>query len=652
MSTDNGDLSGAEVQKILKTHYSPRRVTASPVHTHFQQWAANHPAIRDSPRSPAHELPPGPLAVFPGQVEEEIGKSPYPVWWNFFNGPCAAGAAVMAYAVTSSGFVGLIVLGLMMAGIWMRKANHAEYMRSEGVRHAHHLVKAEAAQAERNYAYYSSLPANRIQSASDPLAMARQVMAEDGGTVFLGQVPDSKRFVYAPRNQHVLALGPGGWGKSTGIYDQTILNALGAVVSTSIKVDTFLATYKPRATLGRVFVMDPSNAMPDLPEGVIRLRSSLLWNSRNSDASKRSAKSTVASAPVGRKSGNDLHWTVTAEQLLAPLAFAAALHQDVNAPDLHGWVELGDFETPLAILETVIHTKDHPLAEDAEIAHRALKGTQIMDHRQRSGVISTLKTVLDAYGYTGTKVNVLKQNFDPAEFVKSTDTVYVIMPSDDQETMTLLVVSQLNKIITEALKYNAEHAFYGSTRPPLLLALDELANIAPLHNLPSILSQGGGQGVQVLAGVQTLAQVRKTWSDYHDGFFDLFHVICAFGGLAERTTRETLSVLCGDYDRQYSSQSWSSSTGTNRSKGSSGFGLIATPNETEGDSETVTTSTQTSVHKERHLTEADISTLPKGYVLVIEKGAPWRTLEVAKSWAEPWSTVIASAPEPGRCQVG
>jgi type IV secretory pathway TraG/TraD family ATPase VirD4 len=45
--------------------------------------------------------------------------------------------------------------------------------------------------------------------------------------------------------------------------------------------------------------------------------------------------------------------------------------------------------------------------------------------------------------------------------------------------------------------------------------LDEVANIAPLGDLPDMLSEGGGQGLQIVACLQDVAQARARWGDNH-----------------------------------------------------------------------------------------------------------------------------------------
>ena len=73
---------------------------------------------------------------------------------------------------------------------------------------------------------------------------------------------------------------------------------------------------------------------------------------------------------------------------------------------------------------------------------------------------------------------------------------------------------------------------------PLLLVLDELANIAPLHDLPTLIAEGGSQGVVTLACLQDLAQARARWEREADGFFSLFGTKLVFPGIGDTRTLE------------------------------------------------------------------------------------------------------------------
>ncbi len=81
---------------------------------------------------------------------------------------------------------------------------------------------------------------------------------------------------------------------------------------------------------------------------------------------------------------------------------------------------------------------------------------------------------------------------------------------------------------------------------PVVLALDEVANIAPVPDLPSMISEGGGQGLVTLACLQDLSQARSRWPDHADGFPSLFGTTVVLPGIGDVRTLEALSTLAGD----------------------------------------------------------------------------------------------------------
>jgi type IV secretory pathway TraG/TraD family ATPase VirD4 len=62
-----------------------------------------------------------------------------------------------------------------------------------------------------------------------------------------------------------------------------------------------------------------------------------------------------------------------------------------------------------------------------------------------------------------------------------------------------------------AVVYESAAATGKPLDPPLLLLLDECANIAPIPNLAEIASTGAGQGVQLLSIFQDMAQVHSRY---------------------------------------------------------------------------------------------------------------------------------------------
>ena len=78
-------------------------------------------------------------------------------------------------------------------------------------------------------------------------------------------------------------------------------------------------------------------------------------------------------------------------------------------------------------------------------------------------------------------------------------------------------------------------------RDAVVLALDEVANIAPLPQLPRLVSSGSGQGIQIMAVLQDLSQARARWHDQADGFLTLFQHKVLLPGVMHAATLEAIS---------------------------------------------------------------------------------------------------------------
>ena len=102
-------------------------------------------------------------------------------------------------------------------------------------------------------------------------------------------------------------------------------------------------------------------------------------------------------------------------------------------------------------------------------------------------------------------------DFDPPAFVGSADTVYIAAPAHQQAAVAPMVVGLIEDLRRAAYARARRRAPTRAGRSARLLALDELANIAPLPDLPAMVSEGGGQGLVTLACFQDLSQARHRW---------------------------------------------------------------------------------------------------------------------------------------------
>jgi type IV secretory pathway TraG/TraD family ATPase VirD4 len=181
---------------------------------------------------------------------------------------------------------------------------------------------------------------------------------------------------------------------------------------------------------------------------------------------------------------------------------------------------------------------------ESRVPTDALAGLLATDEREQSGIWSTASGVLAAYRARSALSSTEPPYIDPVSFCDGTNTLYVCATGRQQQLMAPLIVGLLTEIRDAAY----ERARHGTSVPPVLFALDEVANIAPLPDLPSIVSEGAGQGLLTLACLQDLSQARSRWGTEAEGFLSLFGTSVVLPGIADMTTLHALSTLSGDVE--------------------------------------------------------------------------------------------------------
>jgi type IV secretion system protein VirD4 len=348
------------------------------------------------------------------------------------------------------------------------------------------------------------------------------------------------------------------------------------------------------------------------PEGVRRLCWSPVSGARSWDGALLMARAMTASSPAGRGTSHEHHWSERSAALLAPLLHAASLTGKPIAEVLR-WVLRGDLDPAGKALES----------HDAEVANDVLMGIARTDGRERSSIFSATAGILAAYNAEATRKAAAAPNFDARRFVASSDTVYITAPAHKQALCAPLVVGLLEQIRHATY----EHARERPATPPVFFCLDEIANIAPIHDLPALVSEAGGQHLHILVCLQDLSQARSRWgADAADGFLSLFQTKLILSGIADTRTLEAISLALGEYDRRLVSHNLSQSEPAK---------FFATR----------TDSASVSHHTQRHrtLNHGDIARLPPGRGLLLQ-GAHWELLRLTP-WhrTEPWRAVAGSS---------
>jgi type IV secretion system protein VirD4 len=450
---------------------------------------------------------------------------------------------------------------------------------------------------------------DRLAGAEHPGEAVREYARSLGGGAFLGFRPGGGWMTADPEHA-VMVLGPPRSGKTSTVVIPAMLAAPGAAVSTATKPDVLSATWRSRAEVGQVWLFDPTGEQNELPREIRRLSWSPVAAAGSWDDALLVARAMTAASAPGRGTTNEQHWRERSTALLAPLLHAANLAGRPISEVLR-WILRQDLGPAGLTLD------DH----QATVANDVLVGIAKTDARERSSIFSATAGVLAAYNADATRHAAASPNFDPKRFAASTDTVYVTAPAHKQALCAPLVVGVLEQI---------RHAAYeraltaAGDDPPLFMCLDEVANIAPIHDLPALVSEAGGQRLHVMACLQDLSQIRDRWGDAAaDGFLSLFQTKLILTGIADSRTLEAISIALGEYDRQLVSHT------IGRSHSEKLFHPPGTS------TESVTYHTQ----RHRTLPPGEIARLPDGHGLLM-RGTHWGLVRLAPWYrTAPWSAV-------------
>ena len=180
-----------------------------------------------------------------------------------------------------------------------------------------------------------------------------------------------------------------------------------------------------------------------------------------------------------------------------------------------------------------------------ELARNLLDGIVATDERELSGIWSTASGSLTGFRTDQALDATADPDFDPAGS-SSPPTPSISPPRPIARRMVAPMVVGLIEDIRQATYARARRSGRVRPRPPVVLALDEVANIAPFPIFPSMISEGGGQGLVdaglpagPLAGTEPVAGPRRRVPlpvRDHGGP----------PGIGDVRTLEALSTLAGD----------------------------------------------------------------------------------------------------------
>lgn len=348
------------------------------------------------------------------------------------------------------------------------------------------------------------------------------------GRLILGRV--GSKLVAGEERQSVIVLGPTQSMKTSGFAIPSILEWEGPVVATSVKTDLLRDTIDARRERGQVWVFDPTDST--------RLDSST-WSPLSFCRTWRGAQRTAEwLAGATRTNGSGLSdadfWYAASAKLLKPLLFAAATSEGTMS-DVVRWVNTQEEKQVRERLEAA------GVPEAIDAAEASWKREQ----RQKSSVYTTAETVLTAYEDPVVARSARGCDIDPTTFLDGRSrTLYVVSPSHEQRRLRPLFETLLQSMINRAFEVSSNLG--QPLDPPLLVVLDEAANIAPLRDLDTLASTAAGHGIQLVSVFQDLAQISTRYGERAQTVVNNHRAKIVLSGISDTQTLHYASWILGD----------------------------------------------------------------------------------------------------------
>ena len=364
------------------------------------------------------------------------------------------------------------------------------------------------------------------------------------GRIVLGRTTWRQTIASALRHS-LLLFGPTLSGKTTSFVIPTVLRWRGPVIATSSKVDMLLATMDRRQRRGRTYLLDPFRA-----SGLPAIHwSPLVGCAYWADALDMAYWLTQA-ASVSHSVQSAEFWETLAKNLLGPLLYAAANKSDGTMLTVVAWAnEYDRADEVLAVFSAM--EKRNPEDPGPRLARSAFVASVKADPRRKDSIYGTAQVLLDVYKYPAVAETASGCDIDRDAFLRGFDsagrpvdnTVFVFAPEHRQDQLRPLFEAFICWLVRAA---EDRYAATGTALdPPLLVMLDEAANIAPLRKLGTYASSLASQGVQLVAVFQNFGQIRDRYGGQAATIVTNFLVKVLMGATTDRELLELLTALIG-----------------------------------------------------------------------------------------------------------
>jgi type IV secretion system protein VirD4 len=345
--------------------------------------------------------------------------------------------------------------------------------------------------------------------------------------------------VWASVEDVVLTFGGPRTGKS-GWLGKRVLDAPGAVLSTSTRTDLYELTRAARSQLGPVHVFNPT--------GMAGLASTISFDPVSGCQDPVIAMERAEDMiPMGSGGSDRDHWSEQARRALAGLLYAAAIGGHDMA-QIGYWIAHQDTREKVdgQVRRVVVEEIEALLADGDPLMADQVSGFLRTNERTRTSITSSMSRALAWLAIPTARAAASgSQRFDVAQLLRDKATIYLL--GAETGSTASLVAALTGHIAREARRISATMPS-GRLDPPLRIVLDEANLICPIP-LASWTADMGGRGVNIIAAFQSRAQLLSKWDNsYAAEIINNAGAIMLYGGTSDRDDLVYWSDVMGHRD--------------------------------------------------------------------------------------------------------
>ncbi|WP_225979285.1 MULTISPECIES: type IV secretory system conjugative DNA transfer family protein [Corynebacterium] len=410
---------------------------------------------------------------------------------------------------------------------------------------------------------------------------------------FWGSWEDLFLIVFGPR-----------MGKTTSQVIPAIVDAPGAVVTTSNKRDIVDDTIALTSDRGQAWVFDPQKIARGFEQEkwFFDPLDSIRRDPEMMDASAEALADIFRCAALGDSSGGEnAYWVNAGRELLASLLLAAAL-DDRPITDVYRWVTDPDDPTPRQILS------EHP---EWVAQNDSLHATSALPEVTKGGVYGQAKTMAAPLGRRAVAQWVTPtigaQKFSAEEFVRAPHPTMYVLSKDGADNAAALTTALVAAIMQAAERYGEENG--GRLPVPLIAALDEAANVVKWPELPNLYSHYGSRSIILMTILQSYSQGVSVWGEQGmEALWSAASILLYGGAVKDDVMLRKMEDLIGEATMRTTSVSRSS----------------------DG------RSTSTSYQERKILTKAELAALPQWRAVVFSSKRRPVIAQLVPFWERSW----------------